>query len=87
MGSQGLPGLSVDADRSVAVGIAMTAPIWIQPTEKFALSGAWGQYEGRHALGLTGAMRLDQHTDLHAGVGLGEGGRNFGSRVGVRLGW
>ena len=86
-GDVGPPGLNANADMGVAVSIAMSSPIWLQQGEKFAVSGSWGQFEGRHALGLTGVAKLDTNLDFHAGVGIGEGGKSFGSRVGFRYGW
>lgn len=86
MGPAGPAGSNANADLGIALGIAMSTPIWLEPGETFAIGGAWGQYEGSHAFAAAGAMRIDKSLSINGAIGLGENGKEFGSRVGFRMG-
>lgn len=86
-GLPGSPGSNIDANMGIALGIAMGTPIWLEPHERFALGASWGTFEGENALGLAGVMRIDRGLSLNGALGIGETGRQVGTRLGVRYGW
>jgi hypothetical protein len=86
-GAAGRDGRDADANAGIALGIAMSGPIWLEPKETFALSGSWGHFEGHDAAALTGVMRIDGALSVNGSLGLTEGGQRWGSRLGVRYGW
>ena len=86
-GLPGAPGSNIDANMGIALGIAMGTPIWLEPHERFALGASCGTFEGENALGLAGVMRIDRGLSLNGALGIGETGREVGTRLGVRYGW
>jgi hypothetical protein len=71
-------------------GIAATAALptpFIQPGDRFAVSGNWGQYEGAHALGLGAAIRIDETLRLSASVGVGLESGVLASGLSLTIGW
>jgi hypothetical protein len=86
-GLQGIPGNNVDANLGIAIGIAMSTPIWLETHERFAVAGSWATFEGENAFGVAGAVRIDRGLSLNGAVGIGETGRQIGTRLGVRMGW
>lgn len=86
-GLAGIAGNNVDADLGIAVGIAMSSPVWLEPTENFAVSGSWGQYEGESAFAISGIARIQGSLSATGAVGISDDGRKVGSRIGVRYGW
>ncbi len=87
MGPPGAPGNNIDANMGIAIGIAMSTPIWLEPHERFAVGGSWSTFEGDNALGLAGAIRIDKSLSINGALGIGETGRQVGTRLGVRYGW
>jgi trimeric autotransporter adhesin len=65
---------------------AMAGSTWLEPQEDWAVSVNAGDYNGFNAFAVTGALRVDSHISVNAGVGFSEDGREWGGRVGVRIG-
>jgi hypothetical protein len=86
-GIQGPPGTDANADKGLALSMAMGAPIWLEHKENFAVSGSWGHYEDRSAFAIAGAARIQGGLSVNGAVGIADDGRAIGSRVGVRYGW
>lgn len=85
-GKDGRDGQDTSPD-SIALGIAMSTPIWLEPKENFAIAGGWGQFDGRSAFAATGAMRIDGALSVNGSVGFATDGGPVGTRLGVRYGW
>jgi len=46
-----------------------------------------GNFEGKDALSVAGAVKLNQFLQVNAGVGVGVTDNVVGARAGVRIGW
>jgi hypothetical protein len=71
-------------------GVAATAALphpFIQPGDRFAVSGDWGQYDGAHALGLGAAIRIDEMLSVSASVGVGLESGALSSGLSLTIGW
>ena len=86
-GIQGPPGRDADAEKGIALGLAMSGPIWLETKENFAIAGSWGNFADRSAFALSGVARIQDGLSINGSVGLSDDGRTMGSRVGVRYGW
>lgn len=86
-GPQGPPGFSVPLGNIIALNTALAQPAWLEPYERYALTGGFGFSEGGStAFGLTGIMRLRGSVSGYAGFAIGQNGL-WGGRVGGRIGW
>jgi hypothetical protein len=65
----------------------MGAPIWLEPRERFAITGNVGLYEDRSAFAVGGVVRLNKGLSVNGSVGIADDGRTVGGRAGVRYGW
>lgn len=75
--------------QGVAIAVAMSGAPTLLPTEQFAITGNWGQFDGRHAVGFNAAMRLNGNVSFNAGLGTGlsDSDRQAATRLGFRIGW
>lgn len=86
----GLPGGVPQLDPALALSLAMSAPVWLEPGERFSLGASWGRYGNDHAIGINGIARVQGGLAITGGVGVSEGASRWGeigTRVGVRVGW
>jgi hypothetical protein len=86
-GAPGLNGSDANADLGIALGIAMSGSVWLEPKENFAVAGSWGHYEGESAFALSGVARIQGSLSATGAIGISDDGRKVGSRLGVRYGW
>jgi hypothetical protein len=86
-GVAGLPGKDANVDKSLALGIALGGPIWLESKETYAISGNVGLYDDRSAFAVGGVMRLQGGLSVNGSVGLADDGKTMGGRAGVRYGW
>ena len=86
-GPAGPPGKDASADKAVALGMALSGPIWLETRENFAIAGSVAAFESREALALSGVARIQGGLSLNGALGLSDDGRTWGGRAGVRYGW
>lgn len=86
-GAQGLPGKDANVDKSLALGIALGAPVWLETKENFAISGSVGLYEDRSAFSVGGVARIQGGLSINGAVGIADDGKTVAGRVGARMGW
>jgi hypothetical protein len=86
MGPQGPAGLSVKLGEIVALNSALAQPAWLEPYERFSISGGFGFGDNAVAFGMTGIMRLRGSASGYAGFAIDPFG-NWGGKVGARVGW
>ncbi|MGE5267710.1 MAG: hypothetical protein ACM3L9_10125 [Deltaproteobacteria bacterium] len=67
----------------IAVAVAMGGNLVLPAGHNFGISANWGQYDGRHALSATSAMRLNSNFTLNGALGVGLDTNKVGSRVGA----
>jgi len=75
------------ANAGVAMAFAFAGVPTLLPTERFAISGNWGIFEGQNGLAFNAAMRISNNVQLNGGVAYGTSQSIAGGRVGVRVGW
>lgn len=89
------PGLSpttinnftIAVDRSLALSLALSQPVWLETHENFAVSGGFGYTNDQAAFGFTGVMRLSRNLSGYGGIAvLPYGGVGWGSKAGLRFG-
>jgi hypothetical protein len=71
-------------------GVAVTLSIpqaSIAPGDRFAVSGAWGNFEGNNAFGFAGAINAGNGLTINGGVGVGLGQGSVGSSLGFNYSW
>ena len=86
-GPPGPPGKDADARKGIALGTALSGPIWLEGKENFAVSGNWGHFEDRNAFSASGVARIQGGLSVNGALAIGDDGKTWGSRVGVRMGW
>lgn len=88
-GKDAVGGITVDdLDESMAVGAAMSMPVWLEPSENFAVSGGLGFSEGgATAIGATGVARIDKSISAFVGGAVSTNGQHWVGKAGVRIGW
>ena len=70
----------------MAIGAALSLPVWLEKQENFAISGGVGfSDDGTTALGMTGIMCLEKNVSGFAGIATD--GENWAGKAGVRVGW
>jgi hypothetical protein len=70
----------------IAVAVAMGG-LSLPDTKVFAISTNMGFYDGKQALAVQGAIRLNKALALTGGVGMGLEGGEMGGRVGMMAAW
>jgi hypothetical protein len=64
----------------------MAGSTWLEPQENWAVTANWGEFNGFGGAAVTGALRLDGNVSVNAGVGVSDDGKEWGGRVGIRIG-
>ena len=64
----------------------MAGSTWLEPQENWALSANMGDFDQYAAFAVAGALRVTPNVSVNAGVGFSEDGKDWGGRVGVRIG-
>src|SRR5262245_33091806 len=82
-----LDGRTDKALQGVAMAFAMAGVPTVLPHETIAMTANWGNFEGKDALSVAGAVKLNQFLQVNAGVGVGVTDNVVGARAGVRIGW
>ena len=73
-------------EQGIAIAIALSG--LALPTGKaFAMSGDMGFYEGKSAVAMQGALRLNENVVLSGGVGVGMERQTVGGRIGAMAAW
>jgi len=70
----------------VAMALAMQAP-FVPVDGRVGLTGNWGTFEGENAFAFGAALRLNEHAQFDAGVGVGINQGAVGGRAGLLLHW
>lgn len=73
-------------EEGVAVALALKSP-YVPENKTFALSGGWGNFEGRNAFGVSGGLRAGDMIQLDAGVAVGVEDQAVGGRAGATISW
>lgn len=85
-----IEGLSRKIDNTregVAMALAMAAPM-VANGKRYAVTGQWGTFDGKHAMALSGAMRIgDYPVYVNGGLGVGLIHGNVGGKAGVTVAW
>jgi trimeric autotransporter adhesin len=82
--------LTVQNDKAftgIAMAFAMSSMPQLQPGEKVAVASSFGTFQGRDGGALSAAVRLFDHAQFNAGLGLGFSNKIAGGQVGFRFGW
>jgi hypothetical protein len=85
-----LDDLTVQSDKAftgIAMAFAMSSMPQLQPNEKVAVASSLGTFQGRDGGALTAAVRLFDHAQFNAGLGIGFSNKIAGGQVGFRFGW
>jgi hypothetical protein len=69
----------------IAMAFAMSSTPQLQANEKVAVASSLGTFSGRQGGALTAAVRLFDHAQLNAGVGIGFSNNIVGGQVGLRF--
>jgi hypothetical protein len=73
-------------EKSLAIGAALSLPVWLEKHENFAISGGVGySHGGASAFGFNGAMRFDKNVSGFAGIA--SDGNTWAGKAGMRIGW
>lgn len=86
-GADGRNGSDAEVDKSLAVSAALSTPVWLGDSEKFAVSGGFGFSDDETAFGATGVMRFDKNWSGFAGGASSTDGDLWSARAGLRFGW
>ena len=71
---------------ATSFGVAGQQNCNANPDQPFC-AGSWATFEGENAIGFAGAIRIDKQLSVNGAVGIGETGKQVGTRLGVRYGW
>jgi peptidoglycan hydrolase-like protein with peptidoglycan-binding domain len=71
----------------VAMAFAMASMPQLQPNERVAVASSLGTFAGQYGGALTTAVRLFDHVQFNAGLGIGLSNKIAGGQVGLRIGW
>lgn len=74
-------------DQSQAVSAALSTPVWLEPQEKFAVSGGLGFTDGATAVGATGIVRMDKNWSAFGGGAVSADGDEYAGKAGLRAGF
>jgi hypothetical protein len=72
-----------DLEEGVAMAMALPSLGVLPPGVPFAISGAWGTFEGSHALAAAGSFAVAPNLMIEGGVAFGLNNNNIGARAGV----
>jgi hypothetical protein len=85
-GLNGLDGRDFDLGKALALGAALSPPVWLGDSESVRFSGGVGFSENASAFGVTGVLRINKNTAGFAGGAVAEGGEWVG-KAGLSFGW
>ncbi|MFM7009490.1 MAG: hypothetical protein ACKO0Z_09210 [Betaproteobacteria bacterium] len=85
-GKDGINGRDFDSDAAIALGAALSMPVWLNPGETGAIAAGIGFAAGEQAIGATGVLRIDGNTSAFAGGAVTPHGA-WAGKAGVRVGW
>jgi hypothetical protein len=77
---------ALDAQEGAAIGMALPGTI-VDPGKHFGVSAHFGTFEGKNALGVGGAFRLNDNVTFDGGVGVGLSYHTVGGRAGFNVSW
>jgi trimeric autotransporter adhesin len=75
------------ATTGVAMAFAMAGVPSLMPSETFAVTMNWGNFQSANGLALNAAARVSNNVQVNAGLGYGANQNLVGGRVGLRVGW
>jgi hypothetical protein len=77
-----------DPSDTLAVSAALSTPVWLGDSERFAFSGGLGISDSATAVGLNGVMRFDKNWSGFAGGAVSTDDTDlWAGKVGLRFGW
>jgi len=79
--------LSTQANRGIAMSLAMAGVAYLQPDEHIAFSGNWGTFQGENGGAVGVSYRLSEHVSVDGGFAGSFSGGTYGGRAGIRFGW
>lgn len=86
-GINGLNGRDFDMDQALAIGAALSMPVWLGETENFRISTGLGFSEGETAFGATGVIRMDKNWAGFLGAAVGAEGSAWAGKAGLSFGF
>jgi hypothetical protein len=80
--------LQEQIEDSAAVAAALSAPVWLENGENFAISGGVGFTGDATAVGATGIVRIDKGLSGYAGGAFATNDTStYAGKAGLRVGW
>jgi hypothetical protein len=87
-GTAACPDAKDNTSDLLAIGAALSTPIWLEAGEKFAISGGLGFTDDATAVGATGVYRLDKNWSGFAGGAVSTDDRDmWAGKAGFRAGF
>ena len=87
-GADGKDGMDYQSDEALALGAALSMPVWLQQNETGRISGGLGFGEGGEtAVGATGVVRIDKNWAAFGGGAVSTQGGAWAGKAGVSYGW
>ena len=87
-GKDGRDGLDYQSDEALALGAALSMPVWLQQNETGRISGGLGFSEGGEtAVGATGVVRINKSWAAFGGGAVSTQGGAWAGKAGVSFGW
>ena len=77
---------TLNAQEGVAIDLAMPGTV-VDQGKHFGVSGHVGTFDGKSAVGLGGALRLNDNVTFDAGAGVGLDDGTVGARAGFNVSW
>lgn len=77
---------TLNAQEGVAIDLAMPGTV-VDQGKHFGVSGHVGTFDGKSAVGLGGALRLNDNVTFDAGAGVGLDYGTVGARAGFNVSW
>ena len=71
----------------IAIAMAMSGGVGLQPGETFRVNANWGTWDGDNAVAVSGTYRASRRFMINAAAGSGSDGEKFGGRAGISFGW
>lgn len=85
---QGSAACPSDTGDILAVGAALSTPVWLGDSESVAFSGGLGFSDDATAIGLNGVMRFDKNWSGFAGGAVSTDNSDmWAGKLGLRVGW
>lgn len=71
----------------IAIAMAMSGGVGLQPGETFRMNANWGTWDGDNAFAVSGTYRASRRFMINAAAGSGAEDGEFGGRAGLSFGW